>query len=174
MVSGITNDDGQIADMIFAFTDAIPNATVGAAYQTISLGAGSSGGSSSGNGSGAAGAGAAGAGANGTTADVVGYQGSLVSEVDLAVFPGLKGTVVTASRISKRWEGSSVSGSSGGGSSGSGGGGSSGGGSASSPIFLDLTVESTRVEKSNFSPLLDSITVPVEQLVSRLAASHDV
>ena len=108
-LTGTINVGGELSDAIFAFTDAIPNATVGAAYQTV-------------------------------------MPGSLVSEVDLAVFPGLKGTVVTTSRVASR----------------SGGDGAAAG---AGPVVLELMVESTRVERSNFSPFLDGIALPVEQLV---------
>lgn len=108
-LTGTINVGGSLSDAIFAFTDAIPNATIGAARQTL-------------------------------------MPGSLVSEVDLTVFPGLKGTVVTTSRIASR--------------SGGGEGGAAG------PIVLELMVDNTRVERSNFSPFLDGIAVPVEQLVS--------
>lgn len=118
-----TIEDGRLADAIFAFTDAIPNATVGTAYQVIT-------------------------------------PGSLVSEVDLAVFPGLKGTVVTTSRLAVRQAEAAAYSS----------GGSSSGGSASKATKVELMVESTKVERSNFSPFLDGIAVPVEQLVGTCAA----
>ncbi|KAI8475409.1 MAG: hypothetical protein J3K34DRAFT_456314 [Monoraphidium minutum] len=106
--AGAAATGGAAADAIFAFTDAIPGARVGPAFQII-------------------------------TSD------SLVSEVDLFVFPGLRGTVVTTSRID--WAPAGVA------------------GVAAGPVTLDLSVESTRVERSNFSPLLDSIAVPVERLI---------
>jgi hypothetical protein len=39
------------------------------------------------------------------------------------------------------------------------------------PLVLGLTVDSTRVERSNFSPFLDALAVPVEQLVGGAARS---
>eukprot|EP00775_Hariotina_reticulata_P009410 gene9410-9574_t len=66
-------------------------------------------------------------------------SGSLISEVDMAVFPGLTGTVVTSSRAIP--EGSNT---------------------------LQLTVESTRVTSSTFSPFLDGVAVPVEQLINAI------
>ncbi len=57
--------DRGIASAIFKFTDSIPGADIGPAYQTISL-----------------------------------ASGSLVSEVELTVFPGVSGYVVTSSRLS--------------------------------------------------------------------------
>ena len=54
----------QLAEAIFAFTDAIPGAEIGAALQTVSL-----------------------------------LSNSLTSEVDMTVFPGITGTVVTSSRL---------------------------------------------------------------------------
>jgi hypothetical protein len=107
--------NGALADAIFAFTDAIPGATIGAAYQIIT-------------------------------------PGALVSEVDLSVFPGLRGTVVTRSRLERP---------------------ATAGGAGGAPQVLELFVESTRVERSNFSPLLDQVSVPVEQLVSG-AEGHGV
>lgn len=93
--------DQQIAEAIFAFTDAIPGAEIGTAMQTISL-----------------------------------LSNSLISEVDMTVFPGLTGTVVTSSRVQ-----------------------------VLSPTKLGLDVQSTRVSNSSFSPFLDGISVPVEQLM---------
>lgn len=56
--------DASLADAIFAFTDAIPGADIGAASQTVSL-----------------------------------LSSSLISEVDMTVFPGFTGTVITSSRL---------------------------------------------------------------------------
>jgi hypothetical protein len=56
--------DQQIAEAIFAFTDAIPGADIGTAVQTVSL-----------------------------------LSNSLISEVDMTVFPGFTGTVITSSRL---------------------------------------------------------------------------
>jgi hypothetical protein len=106
----------ELAEAIFAFTDAIPGADILAAHQTVSL-----------------------------------LSGSLISEVGMRVWPGLSGTVVTTSRIS-----------------------------VGSPTRLDLQIESTRVAGSSFSPFIDNVAVPVEQIISQLrgegaaAASYEV
>jgi hypothetical protein len=100
----------QIAEAIFAFTDAIPGAEIRSAYQTISL-----------------------------------LSGKLISEVDMYVFPGFRGTVVTTSRAS-----------------------------ALPPSSLSLNIESTRVVNSNFSPFLDNVMVPVEQILGQIARSSSV
>ena len=100
----------QIAEAIFAFTDAIPGAEIRCAYQTISL-----------------------------------LSGKLISEVDMYVFPGFKGTVVTTSRAS-----------------------------ALPPSALSLNIESTRVVNSNFSPFLDNVMVPVEQVLGQIAGNSSI
>jgi hypothetical protein len=72
-------------------------------------------------------------------------------QVGMRVWPGFSGTVVTTSRIS-----------------------------VASPTRLDLQIESTRVAGSSFSPFLDNVAVPVEQIITQLrgegaaAASYDV
>lgn len=93
--------DQGLAEAIFAFTDAIPGASIGTAMQTVSL-----------------------------------LSNSLISEVDMTVFPGFTGTVVTSSRLQ-----------------------------VLSPTRLALDVHSTRVANSSFSPFLDGVSVPVEQLM---------
>lgn len=106
----------ELAEAIFAFTDAIPGADILAAHQTLSL-----------------------------------LSGSLISEVGMRVWPGFSGTVVTSSRIT-----------------------------VASPSRLDLQVESTRVAGSSFSPFIDGVAVPVEQIITQLrgegaaAASYEV
>lgn len=89
-----------------------------------------------------------------------------MSEVDLSVFPGLRGAVVTTSRCALAPGGAGADSFS---SYGDGYGAGYGAGGAEAaeapPLRLELTVESTRVERSTFSPLLDSIAVPVERLV---------
>lgn len=96
--------DKHLADAIFAFTDAIPGAEVGAARQTVSL-----------------------------------LSGSLISEVDLRVFPTqlLSGSVVTTSRCE-----------------------------VLGPRSLGLTIESTRVAGSLLP--IDSVAVPVKALFEAL------
>ncbi|KAG2498073.1 hypothetical protein HYH03_003833 [Edaphochlamys debaryana] len=91
----------EVAQQIFAFTDSIPGATVGAAYQTISF-----------------------------------DTGMLISEVDLEVFPMLRGTVVTTSSVTQE-----------------------------PPTTLSVTVQNTRVANSNLIPFLDNVSVPVQELV---------
>jgi hypothetical protein len=94
--------DAAVAEAIFAFTDAISGADIGAATHSLTLGAG----------------------------------GSLISQVDMAVFPGLTGVVVTSARATPL-----------------------------SPTRLALDVQSTRVADSAFGALLDGISVPVEALM---------
>lgn len=94
----------ELSEAIFKFTDAIPGAEIGTAYQTISL-----------------------------------LSGNLISEVQMAVFPGFTGTVVTSSRIAVQ-----------------------------PGNQLALNIESTRVTGSTFSPFLDNIAVPVEQLINQV------
>ncbi|GFR40745.1 hypothetical protein Agub_g1355 [Astrephomene gubernaculifera] len=91
----------EVAAKIFAFTDAIPGAKVGAAYQTISF-----------------------------------DTGKLISEVDLELFPALRGTVVTTCSVVQE-----------------------------PPCSLSLMVENTRVSNSNVLPFLDSLAVPVQKVV---------
>ena len=90
----------DIASQVFQFTDSIPGAQVGAAYQTISF-----------------------------------DTGKLISEVDLEVFPGLKGTVVTTSDIEFE-----------------------------APNKLGVTVLNTRVVNS-LLPFIDTVTVPVKDII---------
>lgn len=97
----------SVSSSIFAFTDAIPGATIATAYQTVSL-----------------------------------LGGSLISEVDMALWPGLNGTVVTSCRVSP-----------------------------SPPRRLELVVENTRVTGSSFSPFLDAVAVPVESLITGVAGA---
>uniref|UniRef100_A0A7S0WSZ6 Plastid lipid-associated protein/fibrillin conserved domain-containing protein n=1 Tax=Chlamydomonas leiostraca TaxID=1034604 RepID=A0A7S0WSZ6_9CHLO len=93
----------ELASAIFKFTDAIPGATVGQAFQTFDF-----------------------------------NTGECVSEVDLEVFPGAKGCVVTTSTVR----------------------------CSTPPTCLVLTVENTRVARSNLLPfLLDSVVVPVKDVV---------
>eukprot|EP00878_Enallax_costatus_P042227 GHUV01049400.1.p1 GENE.GHUV01049400.1~~GHUV01049400.1.p1 ORF type:complete len:183 (-),score=29.10 GHUV01049400.1:44-532(-) len=66
-------------------------------------------------------------------------SGNLISEVQMTVFPGFTGTVVTSSRAAVQ-----------------------------PGNQLALTIESTRVTGSTFSPILDNVAVPVEQLVNRV------
>lgn len=94
----------DIASEIFKFTDSIPGAHVGTAYQTISF-----------------------------------DTGSLISEVDLYVFPGLRGTVVTTSTVEPDL-----------------------------PNKLNVTVENTRVVNSNLVPFIDNITVPVKDIFEQI------
>lgn len=91
----------EIAQQIFAFTDSIPGAQIGAAYQTISF-----------------------------------DTGKLISEVDLEVFPAIRGTVVTTSSVTPE-----------------------------EPSSLVVTVDSTRVANSNVLPFIDNVSVPVRELV---------
>ncbi|KAJ9526279.1 hypothetical protein QJQ45_009750 [Haematococcus lacustris] len=92
-----------VADAIFAFTDAIPGATVGQAYQTLDLEA-----------------------------------GTLVSEVDLEVFPGARGCVVTSCSVA----------------------------TGLPPAQLLVTVENTKVARSNLLAfVLDQVVVPVKELM---------
>ncbi len=65
----LVGGDRQLAAQIFAFTDSIPGADVGPAYQTISV-----------------------------------ASGQLVSEVELRVWPGVSGYVVTSSRLAAAGE----------------------------------------------------------------------
>ncbi len=62
--------------------------------------------------------------------------GKLISEVDLEVFPAIRGTVVTTSSVTPEEPGSLV-----------------------------VTVESTRVANSNVLPFIDTVSVPVRELV---------
>lgn len=91
----------DVAAEIFKFTDMLPGACVGSAFQTISF-----------------------------------DTGKLISEVNLEVFPGLKGTVVTTSTVETE-----------------------------SPNRLVVTVESSRVANSNLLPVLDAVTVPVKEVI---------
>ncbi|EFJ42869.1 hypothetical protein VOLCADRAFT_119281 [Volvox carteri f. nagariensis] len=84
----------EVATQIFAFTDSIPGAHIGAAYQTISF-----------------------------------DTAKLISEVDLEVFPGIRGTVVTTSMLVQE-----------------------------PPRSLAVTVQNTRVANSNVLPFVDNIT----------------
>ncbi|GIL51714.1 hypothetical protein Vafri_7650 [Volvox africanus] len=90
-----------VAAQIFSFTDSIPGAHVGAAYQTISF-----------------------------------DTAKLISEVDLEVFPGIRGTVVTTSMVVQE-----------------------------PPRSLAVTVQNTRVANSNLLPFVDSVTVPVQEIM---------
>lgn len=65
--NGLVQDQG-VAEAIFAVTDALPGAEIGAALQTVSL-----------------------------------LSSSLISEVDMSVFPGFSGTVITSSRLTVSW-----------------------------------------------------------------------
>ncbi|KXZ57022.1 hypothetical protein GPECTOR_1g923 [Gonium pectorale] len=94
----------EVAAQIFAFTDAIPGARIGAAYQTISF-----------------------------------DTGKLISEVDLEVFPAIRGTVVTTSGVEQE-----------------------------PPRSLIVTVQSTRVTNSNVVPFIDTVTVPVQEVVEAI------
>ncbi|PNH06061.1 putative plastid-lipid-associated protein 6, chloroplastic [Tetrabaena socialis] len=91
----------ELSAQIFAFTDAVPGATIGAAFQTISF-----------------------------------DTGRLISEVDMEVFPALRGTVVTTSAVEPE-----------------------------PPRSLVVTVQSTRVANSNVLPFADGLAVPVQALV---------
>jgi hypothetical protein len=153
----LVGGDRQLAAQIFAFTDSIPGAEIGPAYQTISL-----------------------------------ASGQLVSEVELRVWPGVSGYVVTTSRLAAAGEsGVEVA--------------TTAGllvlcarcvaahtTAASTlgiawlvpvaaschlahalPLLPQLTVESTRVANSNVLPqLFDAITVPVEQLLQQVRGSE--
>lgn len=131
-----------MAGAIFRFTDSIPGADIGRAMQRIDSRA-----------------------------------GSLVSEVDMTVFPGISGVIVTTSDISgvhfylrfalnvcnvpltphsvrNQWGSTramnvSVC-------------------SAGKGLTVDVTVRNTRVDNSLFSPVLDSVVVPVQELIERV------
>ncbi|GLC39704.1 hypothetical protein PLESTB_000437000 [Pleodorina starrii] len=94
----------ELAGQIFAFTDAIPGATIGAAYQTISF-----------------------------------DTAKLISEVDLELFPAIRGTVVTTSMVVQE-----------------------------PPRGLAVTVQSTRVSNSNVLPFVDNVVVPVQEAVEAI------
>lgn len=91
--------------------------------------------------------------------------GSLVSKVKMTVFPALSGTVVTTSTISgvhrsilcsmlgHRYHGCA---------------GTDVIMSAGYGTDCEVTVQDTRVDDSVFSPLLDNITVPVQQIFEQL------
>lgn len=89
---------------VFKFTDSIPGAHIGTAYQTISF-----------------------------------DTGKLISEVDMVVFPGLRGTVVTACDIQ-----------------------------AEPPNKLSVTVVNTRVANANLLPFIDTVTVPVKEIIEAI------
>ncbi|KAG2433564.1 hypothetical protein HYH02_012681 [Chlamydomonas schloesseri] len=91
----------DIASQIFKFTDSLPGATIGAAYQTLSF-----------------------------------DTGKLISEVDIEVFPAIRGTVVTTSAVE-----------------------------ADPPRNLNVTVQTTRVANSNVLPFVDNVSVPVQEIV---------
>ncbi|PNW85676.1 hypothetical protein CHLRE_03g197650v5 [Chlamydomonas reinhardtii] len=91
----------DIASQIFKFTDSLPGATIGAAFQTISF-----------------------------------DTGKLISEVDIEVFPAIRGTVVTTSEVE-----------------------------VDPPRNLNVTVQTTRVSNSNVLPFVDNVSVPVQEIV---------
>lgn len=101
--------DRQLAAQIFSFTDSIPGAEIGPAYQTISV-----------------------------------ASGRLVSEVELTVWPGVSGYVVTTAALEAEGE-----------------------------ADMRLTIESTRVANSNVLPqLFDAVSVPVEQLLQQVRGKN--
>lgn len=67
--------------------------------------------------------------------------GVLVSEVELVLFPGIKGLVVTTSKLEPL-----------------------------SSSVLGVTVENTRVLNSTLSTLLDNVVVPVQEILEQLVA----